>query len=94
MKSSTVNLDLKQNEANIILEALLFASSVNVGANWDKKDINEMIDLSKKVKHELNGSTKLDRIVFYKEKNYEDRWTQTVFDFFGKDLNIVDLQEA
>jgi hypothetical protein len=37
--SSTVNLELKQEEANTLLEALLFASSVNVGANWCEKDI-------------------------------------------------------
>jgi len=32
--------------------------------------------------------------VFYKEQNYEDKWTQSVFDFFKDNLNIVELQEA
>lgn len=92
--SSTVNLDLKQEEANTLLEALLFASSINVGANWSEKDINKMVTLSKKLKQQLNGSTKLDRIVFYEEENYEDKWTQDVFNFFRGDLNIVPLQQA
>jgi len=92
--SSTVTLDLKQEEANTLLEALLFASSINVGANWSERDINKMVTLSKKLKQQLNGSTKLDHIVFYEEENYEDKWTQDVFNFFRGDLNIVPLQQA
>jgi hypothetical protein len=92
--SSTITLELKQDEANMVIEALLFASSVNVGADWDEKDINKMIFLSKKVKTELNGSTKLNNIVFYQEENYEDDWTQSVFNFFKDDLNVVPLQQA
>ena len=92
--SSTITLELKREEANMVIEALLFASSVNVGADWKEKDINKMVSLSKKVKTELNGSTKLDNIVFYQEENYEDSWTQTVFNFFKKDLNIIPLQQA
>ena len=92
--SSTVTLELKQDEANMLLEALLFASSVNVGAEWNEKDITKMVSLSKKLKRQLNGSTKLDNIVFYQEENYEDSWTQSVFNFFKKDLNVVSLQQA
>jgi hypothetical protein len=92
--SSTITLELKREEANMVIEALLFASSVNVGADWDEKDINKMVSLSKKVKTELNGSTKLDNIVFYQEENYEDDWTQSVFNFFKDDLNVVPLQQA
>lgn len=92
--SSTVTLELKQDEANTLLEALLFASSVNVGADWSEKNINKMVTLSKKLKRQLNGSTKLNNIVFYQEENYEDDWTQTVFKFFKNDLNIIPLQEA
>jgi|GEM_PF-6645673 len=92
--SSTVTLDLKQEEANTLLEALLFASSINVGANWSERDINKMVTLSKKLKQQLNGSTKLDHIVFYEEENYEDKWSQDVFNFFRDNLNIVPLQQA
>jgi hypothetical protein len=92
--SSTITLELKQEEANMVIEALLFASSVNVGADWDEKDISKMVSLSKKVKTELNGLTKLNNIVFYQEENYEDDWTQSVFNFFKDDLNVVPLQHA
>ena len=92
--SSTVTLDLKQEEANTLIEALLFASSINVGANWSERDFNKMVTLSKKLKQQLNGSTKLDHIVFYEEENYEDKWTQDVFNFFRDNLNIVPLQQA
>ena len=92
--SSTIILELKREEANMVIEALLFASSVNVGADWKEKDINKMVSLSKKVKTELNGSTKLDNIVFYQEENYEDDWTQSVFNFFKDDLNVIPLQQA
>jgi len=92
--SSTVTLEIKQDEANMLLEALLFASSVNVGADWSEKDINKMVTLSKKLKNQLNGSTKLNNIVFYQEENYEDSWTQSVFNFFKNDLTVVPLQQA
>jgi hypothetical protein len=92
--SSTITLELKRDEANMVIEALLFASSVNVGADWGEKDINKMVSLSKKVKTELNGSTKLNNIVFYQEENYEDDWTQSVFNFFKDDLTVVPLQQA
>lgn len=92
--SSTVTLELKQDEANCLLEALLFASSVNIGADWSERDINKMVSLCKKLKKELNGKTKLDKIVFYQEENYEDKWTQSVFNFFKDDLNIISLQTA
>ena len=94
MRSSTVTLSLKQEEANIILEALLFASSVNIGADWSEKDINKMVDFSKKIRKNLNNSTELKNIVFYSEENYGDEWTQSVFNFFKDDLNIVTLQQA
>ncbi len=92
--SSTITLELKPDEANAILEALLFASSVNVGADWSEKDITKMVSLSKKLRKELNGETKLNKIVFYQEENYEDKWTQTVFESFKDDLNVVSLQQA
>jgi len=92
--SSTITLELKHDEANAVLEALLFASSVNVGADWSEKDITKMVNLSKKVRKELNGNTKLNSIVFYQEDNYEDKWTQSVFNFFREDLNVVSLQNA
>lgn len=92
--SSTVTLELKQDEANMLLEALLFASSVNVGADWTEKDITKMVSLSKRLKRQLNGSTNLENIVFYQEDNYEDKWTQSVFNFFKRDLNIIPLQQA
>ena len=94
MKNSTVTLELKHDEANMLLEALLFASSVNVGADWKEKDIDKMVSLSKKLKKELNGNTNLKNIVFYQEENYEDDWTQSVFNFFKDSLNIVPLQQA
>ena len=94
MKSSTVTLNLKQDEVNMLLEALLFASSVNVGADWTEKDITKMVSLSKKLKRQLNGSTNLENIVFYQEDNYEDKWTQTVFNDFKDELNIISLQSA
>jgi hypothetical protein len=94
MKSSTVTLQLKEEEANILIEALLFATSINVGADWDEKNINKMVSLSKKLKKQINSSAKLDHIVFYKEDNYEDKWTQSVFNFFKDKLHVVDLQGA
>jgi len=94
MKSSTLSLDLKQEEANILLETLLFASSVNIGADWSEKEINKMVSLSKKIKKQLNGLTDLKHLTFYQEENYGDEWTQSVFNFFKDDINVIPLQQA
>lgn len=45
-----IELTLSEEEVKIVLESLLFASSVDVCANWYKDDIDSMIDLSKKIR--------------------------------------------
>jgi hypothetical protein len=92
--SKTVTLKLSEVETNILIEALLFSTSINVGADWDEENIDKMVTLSKKLKELLCGNTKLNNIVFYREENYKDKWTQTVFDFFKEKLNIIELQDA
>jgi hypothetical protein len=92
--SKDLTLSLSKKEINMLIEALLFSTSVNVGADWDEENIDNMIFLSKKLKTQLNDNSKLEHIVFYKEENYEDKWTQSVFDFFKNNLNVIELQQA
>jgi len=96
MKNSSKKLtvNLSEDEVHMLIEALLFSTSVNVGADWDEENIDDMVTLSKKLKDQIKNKSKFEHIVFYKEQNYEDKWTQSVFDFFKDNLNIVELQEA
>jgi len=91
--NSSVNLSLTEQQVNLIIESLLFSSSVNIGAEWDEADLTSMIDTAKELK-KVSSNIELDKLVFYKEENYEDKWTKDLLKFFKKNLKTLDLQKA
>jgi hypothetical protein len=91
--NSKISLELKVEEANMLIEALLFSSSVNVGADWNESNITKMFNLSKKIKDKVKEPN-LKHIVFFKEDNYEDKWTEKLFEHYQNNLNVIDLQNA
>jgi hypothetical protein len=88
-----ISLDLKEDEVNMLIEALLFSSSVNVGANWNESTLTKMFNLSKKIKKSIEAP-KLEHIVFYKEDNYEDKLTPNIVEQYGDSLKMIELQNA
>lgn len=91
--NSSVNLSLTEQQVNLIIESLLFSSSVNIGAEWDETDFTSMIDTAKALK-KATSKVDLDKLVFYKEENYEDKWTKDLLKTFKKSLKTLDLQKA
>ena len=91
--NSSVNLTLTEQQVNLIIESLLFSSSVNIGAEWNETDLTSMIDTAKSLK-EFSTNIELDKLVFYKEDNYEDKWTKDLLKYFKKNLKTLDLQKA
>jgi uncharacterized protein YpuA (DUF1002 family) len=91
--NSSVNLTLTEQQVNLIIESLLFSSSVNIGAEWNETDLTSMIDTAKSLK-EVSSNIELDKLVFYKEDNYEDKWTKDLLKYFKKNLKTLDLQKA
>ena len=63
-----MNLNLSEKEINHVIEALLFSSSVSVGADWKKEDCESMLNIAIQLKNVLSDQLKLNNINFYKEK--------------------------
>lgn len=91
-KNSSINLSFDTKQVNRIIEALLFSSSINIGAEWAEEDYKVMIDLAKELKQACNNDVTLNRICFYKEKNYEDNWTEDILTNFKKYISTVNLE--
>lgn len=91
--NSSITLSLTEQQVNLIIESLLFSSSVNIGAEWDENDLVSMIDTAKALK-QTNPKIELNKLVFYKEENYEDKWTKDLLKSFKKNLKTLDLQKA
>jgi len=89
----SVTLSLTEQQVNLIIESLLFSSSVNIGAEWGETDFTSMIDTAKTLK-KATSNVELDKLVFYKEENYEDKWTKDLLKTFKKNLKTLDLQKA
>lgn len=53
-KSSNSSLSLTKDEIKIILECLLFSSSVDVCASWYQEDTKNMLNLAEKIRCEFN----------------------------------------
>lgn len=92
--TSSVDLTLTEQQVNLIIEALLFSSSVNIGADWGETDFTSMLNTAEELKKACKNKIELDKVVFYKEENYEDNWTEKLFNSFKKHLKILDLAKA
>jgi hypothetical protein len=92
--TGSVNLTLDKKKINHIIEALLFSSSVNIGAEWEEKDFTEMIDLAKELKQVCEDDVELSKICFYEEQNYEDNWSKDLIKSFKKLIKTLNLEKA
>jgi len=92
--TSSVNLNLDKNKINRLIEALLFSTSVNIGAEWETNDYTEMLALAKELKHYCNNDIELNKICFYKEENYEDDWSQYLLKNFKKNIKTIKLEQV
>lgn len=90
--SNKISLELDVDQTNRIIESLLFASSVSVGADWKKEECESMLDIARQLKNTLgNDQLKLDNINFFKEDHYEDSCSENILSEFGNHFDIVSL---
>jgi hypothetical protein len=99
MKPITINdskndrmVKLSKHELNLIVESLLFSSSVNVGADWKEEDYNTMIELASKIETDLTD-TEVNNLTFFVEQNYEDKWTVKILDTFKNKIKQLELSK-
>lgn len=89
--SKNISLELNVDQTNRIIESLLFASSVSVGADWKKEDCESMLDIARQLKSTLGDDLKLNNINFFKEDYYEDSCSENILNEFGNHFDIVSL---
>lgn len=53
-KNSTFCLSLTKDEIKLILESLLFSSSVDICASWYQEDTKNMVNLAEKIRCEFD----------------------------------------
>jgi hypothetical protein len=90
---SKVAFSLTKEEVNLLTEALLFSSSINIGADWCSEDYEKMLNIAKFLKDKMGKDLKLDNIMFYKEESYEDEFTETILKNFGTNLKECNLND-
>jgi hypothetical protein len=86
-----MNLTLTHQEINHIVEALLFSSSVSVGADWHKEDCESMLQIALYLKEVTEDNLKLENINFLKEEDYEDTCSEKILEEFGSKLEVYSL---
>ena len=89
-----ISLTLNTKDLNHIVESLLFASSVSVGANWNIDTCENMVILAKQLKETLSEDLNLKHLNFFKEDCYEDSWSEQILKEFGNDIEIISLEDS
>lgn len=80
-KEQTISLSLTKDEIKLILESLLFSSSVDVCASWYQEDTENMLNLAEKIRHKVSN-VPLENIymTYFSEDNelFMDKHSQTI----------------
>ena len=87
-----MNLTLTPQEINQIIESLLFASSVSIGADWHKEDCESMLKIALYLKEQVGNDLNLENINFYQEEDYEDSCSPQILEEFGSKMEIYSLE--
>jgi hypothetical protein len=73
------SVKLTEKQANLLIETLLFASSVNIGSEWSDDDKTELVDLAVIVKNTIGeGDLSLKNLTFYDDEELCEPWTSKI----------------
>jgi len=94
-ETKQASVSLTYSELNNVIEALLFASSVNVCADWGYEQCEKFLDLAINLKGKLPKShLSLKNVVYYDDDNLQESWTQKLQQNFNVNtFNIKTLNE-
>jgi hypothetical protein len=91
-KSDTYPSELTIDEYNLLIEILLFSSSVNICSDWKEKDFRKMIKLAERFKNFIGDKINLSNISFIEEENYEDSWTKEMHNVFANHYKVTNFK--
>jgi hypothetical protein len=96
MTNTSYNINsLSKKEINIILESLLFASSVDVCASWYKENNLDSLELAKKIRT-MFPEVILENIYIYDDEKtvLNDDHTKEIIQFFPElKKELIEIQE-
>ena len=72
--------NLTQDEMKLVIEALLFTSSVQVQSDHDDKQTKQMVEIAKKLNKTAN--VPLNSIYFFVENEYEETYASDILNSF------------
>lgn len=72
--------NLTPEELKLVIEALLFTSSVQVQSDHDDKQTKQMVDIAKKLNKD--NAVTLDSIYFLVETEYEESYANDILEAF------------
>ncbi len=90
---STITVTLTEEELKTAISGLLFSCSVNVVSSTTLDYQVKLLDLAKKLKL-LKPEIKLEDVQFVKEEEYEDQLTDTLFENFKDNIEIVNFENV
>lgn len=96
-KENKKNLSVKltEEQANLLIESLLFASSVNICSEWSDADKNRLVDLAVEIKNSLaRDSLSLKNLTYYDDDELCEGWTQKLQQNFEIDLFEIKTLES
>jgi hypothetical protein len=88
---SKIKLSIKEEELELLVSSLLFSSSVNIVSNTEEAYQKQLIDLAVKLKN-LKPDLNLKDIQFIEEENYEDKWSEEIFENFKENIEIINFE--
>lgn len=81
MENKVYNLNnITNNQIKLIIETLLYASSVDINSSWYKNDIEEIIELAKNLR-KITSDIPLKNVYVFEEK-YTDSTTEKILEYF------------
>ena len=88
-----LNTPLSKKDLEVVIEALLFASTVHIVSDVHEKHCSEQFELAKRLKT-LCPDIKLNNVQFLIDENYEEPWTESILNEFKDNMKVVDFKNV
>jgi hypothetical protein len=90
--SQEYTLNLNQEEIQLILESLLFSSSVDVNADWFLSDHEELLEIAKKVR-EKYPKIQLKNVYILGDAQKHDEHSEEIVEIFPEVIKFKETYE-
>lgn len=81
MKTKECKLNLTASQFKLILESLLFHSSVDINSRWSKTECEDAFDLIDSLRNQ-HPKILTDNLFVFNEEIYHDKITEKIVDLF------------